>query len=1161
MKSILSAGIRLYFLLSVVVLLTLYGLLAPSLYADANGRIRGTVVDSQGAAISGAEVKIVNTDTNYERTVTTSDVGTFDAPDLTPGTYSVTVSKTGFRTYKETKINVQATATYALTATLEVGEMSATVEVVAEKLQADTTTMQLGGDLATSDLTDFPLLNRAWVNLQQTLPGVVASSDRFSSNFSTNGSRTQSNDYLVNGTDSNDLPLNTPIANTISPDAISEVKVVDSTLNPEYGRNSGATMSVITKSGTNDWHGTAFEFYRDTFMNARDFFSPVGPGSVPPFHQNQFGGTVGGPIVKNKLFFFFSYQGTRQFAGTAELTPVFTSAQLGGNFNAGNDLDPSTGKPLISESNTIAPVALWGDGASPCPVGGPQCAANTTAYSSLFSTGVVPTQDFNTVSTNLVKAFVPAANEPNNKYGFSNNTLSSPDQYLGRLDYNLGVNDNLSFYLFWQKGATQETLPFIGANLPGFSETDTEKVYQYTFSETHTFSQHLVNEFRVGYNRFNYNAVEPTTPVAPSTYGFTGINPQDTAGQGVPVVSINSYFTLGFSEDGPQPRLDDTGQLIDNMSYQTGKHSFKWGIDFRRQHVSNPFYFLNNGAFFYNGAGEFSTGDTAVDFLLGIPDQYAQSSGNYIDARNYEFYSYVQDQWKLKPNLTFTYGIGWQIDTPLTDLFNHGVAIDSFNLGQQSTVFPGAPQGLVFPGDQGVNSAGYYTHYNNFAPRIGFAWHPVSKLTVRAGAGIYYDNSEEELTLQNLLAPPFALEDFGIGDVGGSPSFATPFTDISGAGSIPNKYPFTPPTVGASIDWGFYEPMELNVVQHNFNTPYVENRQLTVQYQFAPTILSTFSYVGSNGHRLEGVVEGLPYNAAACLAIANCPGDRIIEFEFPQVSAFSEAPSNIFGSEGEQCTCLHSNYNSFQASVEKSASHGLTLRASYTYAHSLDNSSSFENAQGTVVPGNYQATYGDSAFDARQRFVMEYLYTIPDWGFHHLPSKITKGWTFSGITTFQTGFPITLSESDYRTLRCTPEISFYGCWDRPNIVAPVKYENPRADQTVSGNTGNFWFAPASFAEEGCTSYGQTISTCGYGFGNAGRNFFHGPGINTTDLSFYKNTQITERLRLQLRGDLFNAFNHASFANPTGNITSALFGQITSTSIPGRIAQLSASINF
>jgi hypothetical protein len=1147
MKSALRGGSILPLALSLVAILTVVGFLAPSTYADANGRIRGTAVDSSGAAVVGANVKIVNVDTNLERTLTTSDVGTFDAPNLPPGTYSATVAKTGFRTFKQTDIKLEVAATFVVSASLEVGEMSATVEVRAERLQEDTTTMQLGGELAGAELKDFPLLNRAWINLQTTLPGVVASSDRFTSNFSTNGSRTQSNNYTVNGTDSNDLPLNTPIANAINPDAIQEVKVVDSTLNPEYGRNSGGTLMVTTKSGTNEIHGSAFEFYRDTFMNAKNFFS----SSVPPFHQNQFGATVGGPLIKNKLFGFFSYQGTRQFQGIAQTSSVFSPAQRGGDFTHGND-----GISLASALSGTSPTALTGEDGVVHPAG--------TPYSTLFPTNHIPTVDFSTPSTNLLSKFIPSPNASGGQYQYPELITSKPNQYLGRADYNLSSKDAIFFYMFVQRTKTQDTLPFLpGATtpLPGFGQFSATKIYQYTASVTHVFNQHMLNELKVGYNRFNFDAVEPSNVVSPASLGFTGINPQNTKSNSAPRIDVTGLFTMGFSDNGPQPRLDDTGQLIDNFSYTTGKHAYKWGVDIRRAHVANPFYFQNNGTFSFAGGGSFSTGNPGADFLLGFPDTYGQSSGGRIDARAWEYYSYIQDQWRLRSNLTFTYGIGWQIDTPLTDHFNRGVAINAYRTNQQSTVFPTAPAGLLFPGDQGISSAGYRTHYNNFAPRIGFAWNPLKRLTVRAGWGIYYDASEEELTLQNLLAPPFSLLDAGAGDfpLFGSPSFANPFTDVSGAGSIPNKYPFIPPPAGSAVDFAhFFEPFALNVVDPNFNSQYVLNSQLSVQYQFAPTILATFSYVGAQGRRLEGRHELNPYSARACLNSTQlingflCKQNRANEFAYAGVGTVDNAA--IFASLGEQSTFLHSKYNSFQATVEKSLSHGLNLRAAYTFAHALDNGSSLE--AGNVIPSNFNLTYGNSAFDARHRLAAEYLYEIPDWGFHHLPSRITKGWTFAGVTSLQTGFPIALSDSAFRSLQCTPVVSFFGCFDRPDIIAPTKiFSDPRNVQKLPNalgvpHTGNYYFDPSTLRRE-------ALGT----IGNAGRNLFHGPGINNTDLSFYKNTQITEKTRLQLRVDLFNAFNHAQFNNPSGNVASSLFGRVTTTRIPARIAQLSASFNF
>jgi outer membrane receptor protein involved in Fe transport len=702
--------------------------LAPLALADATGTIRGTVVDKSGAAVPGATVEIVQTETNYVRTVTTNGLGTFDVLTLPIGTYTVTIKKAGFRTFSEGEIPLQPDGVYVVKAELEVGNVTSTVEVTAAPIQTDTTTMQLGNEISGQEINDLPVLNRDWIQLQQNLPGTVSSSDRFGDSVSSNGNRTQSNSYLINGGDSNDLPLNSPL-DIPSPDAIQEVRIVTNSLNPEFGRSSGAILDAVTKSGTNQYHGSAFEYYRDTFMNARNFFSDT----TPPFHQNQFGGTFGGAVIKNKLFGFFSYQGTRAFSGTAESTPVFSQAQQGGAWGAG----------AFANSTAVSPFPLFGDAASTCPVsGGTQCAAGT-AYSSLFATGAIPTQDFNSVSQNLITKFVPLPNGPGNTYQFSNNDRSTQNQYIGRVDYNLSSNDTLYVYVFHESYPDTTTLPFIGSTLPGFGEVDGSTTHQYTVNYNHIFSSNLVNELRLTYNRFNYGAVYPETPTLPSSLGFTGITPEDTTGAGGTFIGLNGFFSLGFSQDGPQPRLDDTWQLADNISVNHGNHSFKFGIDFRRQNVFNPFFFDNNGAFSYNGAGPFSTGNPGADFEMGIPDGYFQSSGGFIHARTWEYYAYAQDQWKIRPNFTLTYGVGYQIDTPLTQQAYGGEGINAFRIGEQSKIFPTAPVGLDYPGDPGVTQSGYRTKFDNLAPRLGFAWSPRNNWSIRAGWGIYYNVSEE----------------------------------------------------------------------------------------------------------------------------------------------------------------------------------------------------------------------------------------------------------------------------------------------------------------------------------------------------------------------------------------------------------------------------------
>ncbi|HVA72060.1 MAG TPA: carboxypeptidase-like regulatory domain-containing protein [Candidatus Limnocylindrales bacterium] len=1147
---------------------------ADNLYAS----IRGQVTDQTKAAVPGAEVTATNTGTNEARVVTTQADGSFEFLSLPIGTYNLSVKKGGFQAYQATGITLVVNQIYVLNPTLEVGASSQTVTVEAAKTQVDTTSMQLGTTVEAKTIVDMPLNGRNWVQLQQLQPGVVASSDRFASNYATNGSQSQQNSYLINGTDSNDLPLNTPLI-IPSPDAIQEFRMITNTINPEYGRNSGAILDAVIKSGTNQFHGDAFEFYRDTFLNTRNFFQR----SAPVFHQNQYGGTIGGPIWKNHTFGFFSYQGTKNVVPQAGgNVPVYSAAELAGTFNAGIDIDQATGKPYIAESANLSPIPLFGDSASGCPyvnTSSTPCAAGT-AFSSLFSTGVIPTQDFNTLSTSLVTKYVPAPN-CGGDYCFNPQTPGNTKQYIFQINQNLGEHDTLWFLGFMQNALTTDTLPFIGASLPGFGDESTTHSKQFTGAWNHIFSANTLNEFRIGYTRLNFVAVNPQNIVLPSALGFN-INPQDAAAAGVPYMGVSGLFNLGFSQDGPQPRIDQTKQVTDNFSHIYGNNTLKFGVEFRDFWVTNPFYFENNGAFAFNRTGQFSTGDPGANFLLGFPQSYVQSSGGFIDARAKELYSYAQDEYKLRQDLTLTFGMGYQIDTPLRDIANGGQAINCFVSGQQSVIFPSAPQGMNFPGDPNCPVGGYYTHYNDWAPRLGFAWAPnlgrisgsQGNFSIRGGVGIYYNRSEEELTLQNLLAPPFALFDYGVTDAGGTPSFSTPFTDvqcISQTGtpispcagpSIANKYPFTPPAVGSSPNFGFFEPMSLNLLDPNTRVPTAMNYNLTVQREIPGQIILSIGYVGAEARHLMAVHELNPlHNSTTCAIDPACVGNAPFQqFGGPDINGltvgadpyyYPTANALVFASLAEQSSMTNSNYNSLQISANKALSHGLSFLASYTWAHSLDFGSSYENSAGAVGlnPFNFHQMYGNSAFDAPQRFVFSYDYRIGDLshvaGFHWLPSRVGGGWHVSGITTFQSGFPITISDSGFTSLQCSA-FEFYSCWDRPNVVSTPIIQNPRSNT----GSGNFWFNGSAFA----------IAPLGT-VGNEGRNNLRGPGINDWDMALMKDTQITESTSFEMRIEFYNLFNHTQFNAPLGNIQDgSSFGQIF-TAGNGRLIQLAAKFYF
>jgi hypothetical protein len=1216
MKRVLWGGTAVsLFLSSLVVLALVFSSLtaqtakADNLYA----RIQGTVTDPSGAVLSGAKLTATNVGTNITYDSDSKADGSFVFLNLPVGTYKVTATDTGFRTFTATGITLVLDQVYALNIKMELGQISEQVVVEATNVQVETANTQLGTVINGDTIRDMPLIGRNWTNLQQLEPGVVATSDRFGT-FSTNGSQSQQNSFLIMGQDSNDLPLNTPII-IPNPDAIGEFDMVTNTINPEYGRNSGAVMNASIRSGTNSFHGDVFEFYRDTFLNTKDFFQ----SSPSVFHQNQFGGTIGGPVYKNHTFFFFSYQGTRaRQAQSFSVPTVFSAAQRGGDFSsaaAGFNGAPPTKAGAAPSNPNVSPIAMFGDANSPCPVsGGVKCPAGTyfgKAYDNngvlitngLFSTGVIPTQNFNSVAAALMNTYVPLPNASGNDFTFNPVTVTTADQYIWRIDHTFGAKDTITGYGYWQKNPSTDTLPFTGATVPGFGDQNLRHYNQYTAGWTHTFSSNVLNELRLGYTRFNFDAVEPQTPTLPSSVGFA-VNPQSPKSAGLPVIGITGLFTLGFSSNGPQPRIDQTYQLDDNFSYVLGRHTLKFGIDARKFQVSNPFFASNSGTYSFGGSGAFSTGNPGADFLLGFPDSYSQGSGSFIDASAYGYYSYAQDSWKATPTLTINYGLGWQINTPVTDHFNHDRAINCFRPGQQSAVYPTAPQDLVFPGDAGCTASGYQTGFTHFGPRLGLAWAPdwgrftggPGKFSIRAGVGVYFNQIEEELTLQNLQAPPFALGSGGAADSLGIPGFAAPFNSVNPgtvtftsyngtAASKPtttvsvapvtlgNKFPFSPPPAGSNVDFSFFEPMSLNLLDPHFSVPYAINDNLTVQRELPGQMVLSVGYVGSFGRHLERAFDLNPgINPAGCAADPTCVANRVFQgSNFPQNFKYNPL---VFGGLGQQSTDGTSHYHSLQVFLQKRISHGLTYGIAYTWSHAIDNASGFENssfgtrATNLAIP---QLNVGDSAFDARQRIVANYTYEIPVLQAMRggMKGRLFQGWRLAGITTLQSGFPINVSNSDFTSLTCNA-FFFYGCPDNAEQIGSIQKYNARQIQSLpnaagASHSGNFYFNPADF----CNSRGNASCPMQYGmFGNDARDSFHGPGMIVTNLAILKDIHLTEQRYFELRLESQNTFNHVSFNNPSSNVNSSTFGRITSDATgqggPGqgpRLVQLAAKFYF
>jgi hypothetical protein len=1141
--------------------------------------IHGTVSDPTGAILANATVTAVNTSTGISNTQRTDNRGYYIFPDLhIGGPYTITVDEGGFQRFVSTGIMLDLSSAREVDAKLQVGTSSQTVQVKSTTAQVETSDVQLKNVVGAEELEELPTLGRDAVQLQKTAPGVMESSDR-EGTFSTNGSQTQQNSFMLDGTDINDILLNQP-GIAVNPDALAEVNIISSTLDPEFSRNSGAIVDEALKSGTNQFHGDGFEFYRDTFMNNGNYFS----ATRPVFHQNIFGGTLGGPILQNHAFFFAAYQGLRNRTAQTQLTQVFTGDQRGGNFSADGGL---SSKPIPFPSGLEGPTGF-------CPAG--------TPWNQCFPDGQIPTANFNTIAGNLLNKYVPKSNFTSggiNYYNFNAPNTAGDDQGIVRIDDQLTSKDTLWGSTVFDSNPSMNTLPLpstestgTGANLPGFAAVNAAHIKIFNASWTHVFNSNTLNELRAGYFRYNFSELEPATSTlaAPSSFGFD-ITPQDAAAGALPLINVNGYFSLGFSTNGPQPRKDENYNYFDNFSKVAGNHSMKFGANLERFVFSNPIYFQNSGQFNFNASATYSSGDPAADFMLGIPATYNQGSGFDVDVRAWQYYAYAQDHWRLSNALTLSYGVGYDTETPFENLQYKGIGVTCWMASNaQSKVFPGAPPGLLYPGDQGCNkNGGPTTHWNHFSPRVGFAWSPNNnlgvvsgapgqhELVVRGGFGLYWNRGQAEGAQMNSYDPPFSLNSLGASGLGGNPSFANPFADIAGtpgASYSANPFPYTAPKPGQNVDFSSLYPLEMDNLTSAYDVPYAYNFNLNVQRSLPSNMVLTVGYVGSIGRKLMRARDGDPITQAghdACLngtgtgapimlggntfTCQQLAGQQSLYFPGNKTQPATVPGTNIPGvfpngmpdylSIGAMYTSGSSSYNSMQVSLTKAPTHGLYFALAYTYSHALDNASSLEdsvaNNYGTnYVPGFQHLSYGDSAYDARQRFVALYNYEIPLLRSLHrnaIARTALGSWHLSGITALQGGFPVTIYDAGvYNSLYCD-QFSFVNCPDVPNTSTfHIKTKNPR-------DAGNYWFDPSTFSQE-------PIGT----FGNVKRNFFHGPGFNYSNFEVYKNIAVGrgESSRyVQLRLEAYNAFNHANFANPNGNFGagSPVFGSINSVDQP------------
>jgi len=1088
------------------------------------GTISGTVQDQSGAVIAGATVKAQNPATSFSRETTSATNGFYRFDQLPVGTYTISVEAAGFKKTVTQQVALSVNDALTLDMKLEVGQVSEVVTVSEAPSAVNTETSVLGKTVDNRTLNDLPILSgangRNPLALAPLQAGVMPAGQV--GPFSVNGQRAQSNNFLLDGGDSNDLAINVPDAvNGFSPDALQEFRILTNTYSADYGRNSGAIVALISKAGTNEYHGNVFEFFRNRSLNATPFFNNAAPTFVgprkPQFNVNEFGGTVGGPLPlphfgeggpaiisgKDKTFFFFSYLGFRRRQGVSQSATVPNQAQ----------------RNIINAVGTPEARALL--------------------------------------------ALIPAANSGNTLFSVAGNSLDR-DQFSIRGDHRFSDSNSMFITYFNEDQTFADPFAFGGSTIPGFGTTGQLRFSNVVVSDFHTFSPSTVNEFRFSWHQRDTTSVVPVNHTSPADLGIEGIVPDDAAAAGPPSINITGFSNWGNTIQGPQGRDDNTFQFVDNINHNRGNHHLKFGGEYRNYFQNQVFDFINSG--FYAFTGDMGAifglpnipglNGALSDFARGLPIQYVQNSAGRPRYETQNYSAYIQDDWKIRPTFTLNLGVRYELDTPLVDSQNR---VNTFRAGQQSTVFPTAPLGLVFPGDNGITNSTYQTDKNNFGPRVGFAWdvRGNGKLSLRAGYGLYYDTVISETTLQFLTAVPFAIQPFTVCTTIDNPLTNPTFGGLCSA-DIPQLFPFTPANPGDDFNFVDLGTISMTINDPNFKTPYSHQYNMNIQWEFMKNYLLEVGYVGTTGINLLTRREINPASVRAGFAnnASDTDARRLFNQGHPLADDFFGA---VFGNITNQETSANSNYNSLQVTLSKRFSDGFYFQNAYTWSHCIDNSSGLRSNTRFNDP---RADRGNCDQDIRHRNVLSYIYELPMYkdqkGF---AGKVLGGWQLSGVTVLQTGTPFNITEPTDRSLTGAGS-------DRPDFVGgTVVFFDPRNTDAANGGPNRSFNGTGGGSATAATNpffrrVGSAASLAGGGgrFGNFGRNVFHGPGDILFDFTMMKRTRIGENKILEFRSEFFNVFNHANFGNPNGNIGSANFGRITTTRDP-RLIQFALKFHF
>ena len=1145
-------------------------------WAQPTAGIAGTVLDPSGAVVPGAAVTLQKPDEGRELNCVTNTDGSFSFPVLNPGRYTLRIDAPGFREYLKNDLDVAEAASLRLTVTMELASQSTTVEVSAQSLQVDISSTQLGETIAGNTMAGVPLNGRSFTDLLAMQAGVIPASsqqpnavvmsgatttppsgDLDPGNVSVSGQRETTNGFSLNGSLIQE-PFNMGTAVVPNLDSIQEFRVLTNNFDAEYGNYSGGQVIVVTKSGTNALHGSGFDFLRNTALDARSYFSP----ERAAFDRQQFGGTLGGPVRNDKTFFFLDYQGTRMTQGidTGNIS-IPSLAERSGDFS-----DPDVEKLLTGKVNGSYWANLLtqrlGYAVSP---GEPYYTTGCDSPSQcVFPGAQIPQSAWSEPAKHLLQ-YIPQPNQGASGFSTSaqNETLRD-DKGAARVDSDTRWGMLAAYYTvddFFLNNPYPTGQG--GANVPGFNAISLGRAQLLSLGLTKTWGPSTVNALHASYMRFANVVGQPVGGEGPNlaSQGFVegpgtlGIVPLAPKIEGIENVVLND-FTFGVDVTG-ETQVNNTYQIADDFSRVVGRHTLKAGGGLHLDQININPDAVYNGSFQFEGT---ETGLDFADFLLGVASYYRQGDSKSFYLRNRYIGAYGQDSWQARSNLTLNFGLRWDVLPPWYEKYNQ---LQTLVLGQQSVVYPGAPQGLVFPGDPGIPRTLAPAKYTNFAPRLGLAYSPhfqsgvlnkifggAGKTSIRAGYGVFY-TAIEGLSAGIMSANPPYGYDYDSSTLG-PPLFSTPFVAAATGNNLGQPFPSPIPAFGASathpnntVDWSKYIPITGVPAFYRGNvSPYTQSYTLSAERQLTTDTLVNIAYIGNQAHHLLVLQSANPGNPSLCLQTPGC-------------GPFSETGlrgpfSPQFDAVTYQRTIGNSNYNSLAVNA-RHKSGPLEFLIGYTYSKSLDQSSSLAepvypfatDASGRKIGPSLNRAL--SAFDMTHNFVASYRYELPLRRLFQNHERLTRGWIVSGITRFSTGFPVTLfNNTDSSLLGSIPNGINNNGVDTPN------FDPGPLDVNTDPRNGKPAFNTALFS----------LPQLG-GVGTARRRFFYGPGIDNFDMALQKAIALTERKSLEFRIEAFNIFNHAQFYGPAavnGDISSGKFGQIVSVA-PPRLIQVVAKFAF